>query len=247
MHEGHRQRMYEKLKKGEDLYDHELLEIFLFNAFPRKNTNPIAHALIDSFGSLSGVLNADIEKLMTVKGVGESVALYIKCNAEILRRINTANTSIAVLKTYDEFKTFATVRMRGRNEEVLELYFLEKSGKVKRIISFTNDDINKVEISTRDLSASIAAEKPYGILAAHNHLSGSSSPSDNDDRFTKELQLVCSVHDVILYDHCIYASDTNIYSYFSSGRIDEIRREFSFKELVDEKLKTGNKEKEDKN
>ena len=246
MHEGHRKRMYEKLKNGDALYDHELLEVFLFNAFPRKNTNPLAHALLDSFGSLSGVFSANINQLMTVEGVGENIALYIKCNAEVFRHISTVNTGIAVLSNYDEIKTFVTARMRGKHEEVLEVYFLEKSGKVKRICSYTNADRNKVEISTRDLTAVIAAEQPYGILVAHNHLSGSSAPSANDDRFTKELQLLCSLHDVVLYDHCIYASDTNIYSYFAEGRIDGIRKDFSFKELVDAQLKTREEEKEDK-
>ena len=246
MHEGHRKRMYEKLKNSADLYDHELLEVLLFSACPRKNTNPIAHALLDSFGSLAGVLSADIKQLMTVQGVGESIALYIKCNAEILQRASTVNTGITALKNYEDFKFFTAVRMRGRQQEVLELYFLEKNGKVKRILPFTSDDMSKVEVNTRDVAAVVAAEEPYGILVAHNHLSGSSAPSENDDRFTKELQLLCSFHDVILYDHCIYASDTDVYSYFASGRIDEIRRDFSFKGLVDEKLKTGEEEKEDK-
>ena len=246
MHEGHRQRMYEKLKTGDRLFDHELLEMLLFNACPRKNTNPIAHALLDSFGSLAGVFSADIEQLMTVKGVGESIALYIKCNAEILQRANTVSTCITGLKTYEELKDFAVVRMRGRRQEVLELYFLEKNGNLKRILSFTNDDVSRVEVKTRDIAAAIAAEKPYGILVAHNHLSGSSAPSVNDDRFTQELQLLCSFHDVILYDHCIYASDNNVYSYFSSGKIDGIRRDFSFKGLIDAKLKTGDEEKKDK-
>lgn len=245
MHEGHRKRMYEKLKNGDALYDHELLEIFLFNGFPRLNTNPVAHALLDNFGSLSGVFSADINRLKTVKGVGESIALFIKCNGEILQRISTVNNGIAFLNNYDEFKTFVTVRMRGKNEEVLELYFLEKNGKVKRILSFTSADKSKVEVSTSDISTIVAAEKPYGILVAHNHLSGSSSPSANDDRFTNELQLMCSLHNVILYDHCIYASDTNVYSYFTSGRIEGIRRDFSFKQLVDAQLKTR-EEKEDK-
>ena len=78
MHEGHRRRMYEKLKNDDGLHDHELLEILLFNAYPRINTNPIAHELIKTFGSLSGVLAADVDRLKAVDGVGESVALYIK-------------------------------------------------------------------------------------------------------------------------------------------------------------------------
>ena len=82
MHEGHRQRMYDKLKNDDGLFDHELLEILLFNALPRKNTNPIAHELLDTFGSLAGVLAADTEKLKAVNGVGENVALYLKCIGE---------------------------------------------------------------------------------------------------------------------------------------------------------------------
>ena len=63
MYEGHRRRMYGKLKSGDSLYEHELLEILLFNAFQRKNTNPIAHALLDAFGSIAGVFNAEVEQL----------------------------------------------------------------------------------------------------------------------------------------------------------------------------------------
>lgn len=237
MHEGHRQRMYEKLQSGDRLFDHELLEIFLFNAFPQKNTNPIAHALLNDFGSIAGVFDADMDRLMTVEGVGKSVAQYIKCNAEIMRRISPVNAGVAVLKTYGDFKAFTTVRLRGRQEETLELYCLEKSGKVKRVFTFTNNDHNKVEMKPEDISSIIATEKPYGLLVAHNHLSGNSAPSVNDDRFTCELQLICSLSNVVLCDHCIYASDSNIYSYFSTGKLDAVRRKFSYKELIDARLK----------
>lgn len=237
MHEGHRQRMYDRLENGDSFYDHEVLEMFLFNGLPRANTNPLAHALLDNFGSLAGVFGASIEQLMTVKGVGKNLALYIKCNAEVFRRINPVNAGVAVLKTYEDFKTFVTVRMRGRQEEVLEFYFLEKNGKVKRIFSFTDTDRNKVEVDTDKIAEIIATEKPYGILVAHNHLSGSSKPSISDDRFTKELCLLCNINKAVLYDHCIYASDNNIYSYFADGKIDEIRKDFSFKELIDSQIK----------
>lgn len=245
MHEGHRQRMYDKLAKGDSLYDHEVLEMLLFNGIPRANTNPIAHALLDSFGSLAGVFNASIEQLMTVKGVGENVALYIKCNAEVYRRINPVNAGVAVLKTYADFKTFATVRMRGRQEEVLEFYFLEKNGKVKRIYSYTDTDRSKVEVDTDKITEILAAEKPYGVLVAHNHLSGNSSPSISDDRFTKELCLLCNINNAVLYDHCIYAADNNVYSYFAEGQIDKIRKDFSFKGLIDSQIKRLEDEKED--
>lgn len=238
MHEGHRKRMHEKLKTDAGICDHEVLEILLFNAYPRKNTNPIAHKLIEAFGSLAGVLEADFDQLTGVDGVGENVALYIKCVAECLRRVNTQSAGVAVLKTYEDFKNFVIARMRGNRQEVLEIYCLTKGGKVKRISSFTDEERGKVEVNSDKIAAIMAKERPYGILVAHNHLSGESAPSVSDDRFTGELQLLCSINNVVMYDHCIYASDTNVYSYFGSGKIEEIRRKFSFKKLIDREIET---------
>ncbi len=242
MHEGHRQRMYEKLKNDSCLLDHEILEMFLFNALPRINTNNIAHALIDAFGSLAGVFEADVKQLTSVHGVGDSVALYIKCASECMRRIQPVNVGIAVLKTFNDFKKFTAVRMRGRIDEAIEVYCLENNGKVKRIFSFTDFERSKVEVSADKISYVIATEKPYGILVAHNHLSGNSAPSSNDDRFTAEMQLLCSINNVVLYDHCIYASDTNVYSYFATGKIDEIRQMFSFKKVIDNQINLRSEE-----
>lgn len=241
MHEGHRRRMYEKLKSGDSLYEHELLEILLFNAYSRKNTNPIAHALLDAFGSISGVLNADVAALCAVEGVGESVALYLKCIGECVGHSTKQPAGIAVLKSYEDFKNFTKIRLRGKTEEVLELYCIEKSGKVKKTFTFTSNEQNKVVVDSDRVAKVFASAKPYGLLIAHNHLSGNPQPSANDDRFTMEVQLLCSMNNVELFDHCIYAADESVYSYFSAGRIDKIKREYSFEKLVGEKFKSENK------
>lgn len=229
--------MYEKLKSGDSLYEHELLEILLFNAFQRKNTNPIAHALLDAFGSINGVFNADVEQLCAVEGVGESVALYLKCIGECVGRSVSGNSGAVCLKNYEDFKQFVCQRFRGKTEETLELYCLDKSGKVRKISSFSSNEQSKVQVDADRVAKIIAAVKPYGLIIAHNHLSGSSQPSENDDRFTMEIQLMCSMNNVSLYDHCIYASDKNVFSYFSSGKIDAIKRSFSFDRLVGEQYK----------
>ena len=70
--------MRAKLENGEYLYEHEILEILLYNACPRVNTNPIAHALLERFCSLSEILKADVKELVTVEGVGESVADFLR-------------------------------------------------------------------------------------------------------------------------------------------------------------------------
>jgi len=231
--------MYEKLKNGDGLYEHELLEMLLFNAYPRVNTNPIAHALLNAFGSIPGVLNAEVDELCAVDGVGESVALYLKCIGECTKRSSGNAVGVALLKNYDDFKNFVRLRLRGKTQEFLELYCLEKSGRVKNIFTYTSDDPNKVQIDADRVASVIAAVKPYGLLVAHNHLSGNSAPSQNDDRFTGEVQVMCSMNNVQLYDHCIYASDDNIFSYFSSGKIDKIKNVYTFERLVDESYKKG--------
>ena len=76
MHEGHRRRLLQKLKNGDNLFEHELLEILLFNAYPRKNVNPVAHALLSRFAGIGEILQASPDELTTVEGVGENVALY---------------------------------------------------------------------------------------------------------------------------------------------------------------------------
>ncbi len=238
MHEGHRKRMYEKLKNGDSLYEHELLEILLFNAFQRKNTNPIAHALLDAFGSIAGVLNAEVDELCAIEGVGESVALYLKCIGECTKKaVSSEKPGAVCLKNYEDFRRFVCARMRGKTAEALELYCLDKSGKVKKISSFSSNEQSKVQVDADRVAKIISAVKPYGLIIAHNHLSGSSLPSENDDRFTMEVQLMCSINGVSLYDHCIYASDSNVFSYFSSGKIDAIKRSFSFDKLVGEQYK----------
>lgn len=243
MHEGHRRRMYEKLKNDGTLLDHELLEILLFSAYPRINTNPIAHNLLEKFGTLSGVFNASVEQLVSVNGVGESTALFIKCVGECKKRTANESVGIAVLKSVKDFKNFVAVRMRGKTAEVLEFYCLDKNGRVQSIKSFTNDNQNTVEVGTEEIMRVFVTEKPNGIVIAHNHLSGNGVPSGNDDRFTMQVQLLCSINNVNFYDHCIYASDTEIYSYRSVGELAGIKENFNFKDVMDERIELFSKKK----
>lgn len=220
VHEGHRQRMLKKFAEGGVTLEHELLEMLLFNAYPRKNTNPVAHALLDAFGSLKGVFEADIRDLTAVEGVGESVAAYIKCVAACARPAYSADVAEAYLKNYADFKDFAAMRLRSKASEVLELYLLEKNGRVKYVFSRTNFGEHSVQLERKEIPSVLASIKPYGLLIAHNHLTGDSRPSPKDDKFTSEIAALCALYGVMLYDHCIYASDNNIYSYFSEGRFD---------------------------
>lgn len=232
VHEGHRKRMNKKLASGGLMLEHERLEMLLFNAYPRKNTNPIAHSLINAFGSIRGVLDADVEELKAIKGVGESVALYLKCVAACAKPAYSAEGAEIYLKNYGDFMRFASMRLRTKTEEVLELYLLEKNGKVKYIYSRSEGSEHRVTVKREEISAVIASVKPYGMLIAHNHLTGDSRPSEADDKFTGEMCMLCNLSGILLFDHCVYAADNNVFSYFSEGKIDELKNKYSINTII---------------
>lgn len=233
MHEGHRKRLLEKLKSGNNLFEHEVLEILLFNTYPRKNVNPIAHALLERFAGIKAVLNAEVEELCAVEGVGENVALYLRCIGECVNMGNGCE-NFATIRNTAEFKAFVSLRFRGKGSEVLEFYLLDKNGRVNRIGSFTNGDSERVDVKPEEVIKLISVHKPYGVYVAHNHVVGGSMPSAADDKLTKQVQLICSLNNVRLYDHCIYAGEGDIYSYFLSDRIEIIKEEFSVESILND-------------
>lgn len=221
--------MRAKLEEGAMLYDHEILEILLYNACPRVNTNPLAHALLDRFCSISEILKADVNELISVDGVGKNIAEYLRTVGLCAEQAGNVEGA-AVLKTFGDCKHFVSLRLRGKTEEHLELYFMEKSGKVKRIYSYTSSDRNMAEARAEEIIRNISLAKPDGILAAHNHLNGSAQPSANDEAFTSQLQLICNMNGVTLYDHIIYADD-NYYSFGECGALEKIRAKLSLKNV----------------
>ena len=242
MHEGHRQRMIARLEEHEDsLLDHELLEILLFNAIPRKNTNPIAHALLAKFGTVKGVFAADIDALLAVEGVGESAAFYLKCIGMCINAIYGDEQKTVRLKNYGEFRKFVVSRLHDKEEEVLEFYLCDKGGKVLNIYSHTDNEAHRVSIKSGELSSMLAASGAYGVIVAHNHLTDSSEPSAQDDKFTCEMQLICSMNGVKLLDHCVYGGDGSVFSYFNDGRIDAITKKYAFENVINVLGKLGDK------
>lgn len=222
MHEGHRQRMYERLLNDDKLYDHELLEILLFNAYTRTNTNPIAHDLLSAFGSLQGVFSAETEQLVAVKGVGKNVALYLKCVGAFLERMKSG--SAVSVKNYADFQEYAKKRLRGLREERVEIYYLDKAGRLVYTYSSSSGSMHSAEVDVREFTEKITLVKPYGVFVAHNHLGGDSKPSSNDDDFTCSLYRICKLHGVQFYDHVIYAGDANVFSYHLSGVLDRMKK-----------------------
>lgn len=233
MHEGHRQRMMEKLASETMLQDHELLEILLFYAIPRKNTNEIAHSLIEACGSLSNVFKADVKQLSSVKGVGKATAAYLKTVGTVYERIAAGGLQETshMIFSYHDFSAFISERYGGMKEELLELYALDAKNRIGFIQSFTTGERDRVELSSADVSRFIADHKPKGIVIAHNHPDAAASPSVYDDEFTRLTHVLCSLNNVVLVDHVIVGSDET-YSYYLTGELEKIRENYNVETMM---------------
>ena len=235
MHEGHRQRMLERLERADALQDHELLEILLFNAVPRKNTNPLAHELLSVFGSLEGVFGASFEELLEVNGIGRETAAYLKCIAALLPRMAKSSEEPPKLFNVRTFSAFLTKRMSGLDAEVIEPYCVDVNERIRASRRIALGTASTARAEPEEVSRFLAAHRPAGLVAAHNHPSAPAHPSPDDDRFTAQLEMLCAMNNVRLYDHIIVGQG-GVYSYFLVGRLEEIRKNFNLSALFGGKI-----------
>lgn len=232
IHEGHRQRMYERLSQSDALQDHELLEMILFNAIPRKNTNEIAHALLSAFGSLRAVFDAPMEALMSVEGIGESTAAYLRCMSICMKRLASEDIKALNASAPAEIVPKIRERLGGLEKEALEIYCLNSRGQVIYVQRFSSGDAASARVPVEEVGKLLGSMKPAAIILAHNHVSGRAKPSEQDDRCTAIISLLCNLHNVALLDHFILAP-RDTYSYYTHGRIQVLRDACTVKHLLD--------------
>ena len=223
LHSGHRERVKEKyLRDGLDGFDdHQLLELLLFYAVPRKDTNELAHRLMNSFGSLSAVFDAPID-LLTECGLSKNAAVLIKLLPDTASRylrdkhrdptktINASNAGERILPFF-----VAT------NEEKVLLLLMDAKGKEMFCGIINEGSISASEVNNRKVvQLAVKYNAEYAIIA-HNHPSGFAVPSDTDIQITKAIRdTLCSIG-VKLIDHFIIA-DMEYYSMLRDKELKEI-------------------------
>ncbi len=233
MHEGHRKRMIERLEQnGESLQEHELLEILLYNAIPRKNTNEIAHNLLEAFGGIDRLFEADVKHLTAVDGVGKATAAYIKTISLCYERVQFGKMKRVNFFTVDAVMNYLKNRYLGLSVEVIDLFCIDSRGYVKFYKRFTSYSAEKVDVKATELSSVVINQDPQAVVIAHNHLGADCTPSRSDDSFTAELYALCSMHGIKLQDHVI-VSKNGYYSYHLAGKMQEISAKYSRKNLFE--------------
>lgn len=224
-HAGHRKRMFSRLAEG-TLCDHEYLEMLLFYAIPRRNTNDIAHRLLARFGDLNGVLNAPLQALQEIDGVGENAASLLMLLGTICsqyRPYSIATGMWPVVYNRESFLAF----VKGRYTELklpyecVDVYLVDDNGRFYGCRRFGGQNLGKVLLSTDALGELLSRESPSALVLVHNHPSNLPKPSQKDDETTQCVLTLCNIHNVLLLDHVIFA-ETGLYSYFTSGRLKEL-------------------------
>lgn len=222
LHNGHRQRMYQKISQG-GLCDHELLETLLFFAIPRRNTNDIAHRLIRKFRSLSGVLNATADELSEVEGMGDSSAAFVQCIGEIIKNCNTTlKREIPSHYVSDEFIAFVKNTYADISHEVLDVYFLQDDTYIYLRRRFIGD-CSSVTLQIKWLQKLIFDCEPTGIVLVHNHPSGCAEPSTEDRIALEQCQQLCLNMNVLFCEFLVCA-DEGVYSFYKTGEIARVAK-----------------------
>jgi DNA repair protein radc len=210
MHEGHRERLRKRFKEGglDAFADHEALELLLSFAIPRKDVNPLAHSLIDHFGTLENVLYADMADLCHMQGIGANAAALLTLVPKIMQRVQLQRAGKRpVLSTLEQATHYLRELFRGRKTEVFYVLMLDNQQRLLHVEKISEGSHSHANVETRAVVQSCLKSSAASVILAHNHPGGSLRPSMEDQRLTAELEKALSYIGVECVDHIIVSDD----------------------------------------
>lgn len=197
------------MKSGlDDFAPHNVLEFLLFYSIPRGDTNPIAHRLIDAFGSLSGVFDATPEELMKVSGVGESTAILISMIPQMARKyLEDKADAVNVVGGCGDIGAYLLPKFIGRTNEALMMVSIDNKNKVISCSVVAEGTVDSAKVSRRKVMEEAMKVKATRVILAHNHPRGVAVPSAEDVAMTREIGRLFAQVGIELVDHIIIADD----------------------------------------
>ena len=216
---GHRKRLQEKFTTAgiEALHDYEVLELLLTYVIRRQDVKPQAKALLEKFGSVKGIVDAEIDDLQTVPGIGDHSAILFKLVKEIaaLYLKQKAKEKKQVTCT-TELLDFCRTVMGGKKDEEFCVIYLDAQNQIIEFETIQKGIVNQAVVYPRQVLESALKKKASAIILAHNHPSGHVRPSDADIRLTKTIQETAKVLDILVHDHIIIG-ENRFFSFREEG------------------------------
>ena len=209
VHDGHREKMRRRfLETGLDSFaEHEALELLLFYAIPRRDTNALAHQLMDHFGSLDAVLSAPVEELMRMDGIGENAAVLLKLVPRVVQKAKLAANKETIINSTEKAGDYLLERFCGEKNEVIYQLCLDRKGKLLSCRRLNEGGADSSELNIRRLVENALLVSASAVILSHNHPSGIALPSSEDYATTERVQAALNMVGVALVDHIIVADD----------------------------------------
>lgn len=218
LNQGHRSRMRKRyLTCGfSGFQEHEILELLLFYALPRVNTNPIAHQLLKEFHSLAGVLDADPVELQKIPGIREQAAVFLNMLPELFRYYQLSKETEQETRKQLELDraSFMATHLQhlytGVQREQVAVLLLDNSLQIIQECFLSEGSVTISTLSIRSIAELAFKYQAACVILAHNHPGGSASPSQEDCYVTKQVYTGLQYLNVTLEDHYIIGKNAVI-------------------------------------
>lgn len=224
IHEGHRARLRQQfLQEGLDNFTEiQALELILFPVIPRRDTNPIAHRLLERFGSFAQVLETPVEDLKKVEGIGDSAAAYLHMVLEAGRFYQLSRSrNTHILPSLEKCGEYLTAFFYGKRVEMVYLLCLDAKCMVLGCKKLGEGSVNSAGLSVRKIVETALSMNATTVIMAHNHPSGLAIPSDEDLQTTRKVAAALRAVEIQLADHIVVADDDYVSMVQSGFRFED--------------------------
>jgi DNA repair protein RadC len=207
---GHRKRLRERFRKagGQGLQDYELLELLLTYALLRKDVKPVAKDLVAHFGTLAGVLDADLDELQRVPGLGSAAATLVRLVKELeVAHLAEGMRHRDLLCSPQAAVDFARLKLAGYPHEAFMAIYLNTRNEVIDHETIHEGTIDRAVIYPRRIVEAALSRHAAGLLLVHNHPSGHTDPSEEDKQVTGAIAQAAAAVDIRVLDHVVVSRD----------------------------------------
>lgn len=212
MNDGHRQRLRERFEQSglHGFHDHEVLELLLSYAIPRRDVKPLAKNLMARFGALSAVVDAPVAQLRQVDGIGLQASVLLAMIPRLIERYQQDRwQSNRSFHSTQDAVAYLSSKLGTERAEVFAILALNSQNALIAYEEIQRGSVNRTAVFPRLVVEACLKHRATAVILAHNHPSGDPSPSSADRQLTRRLKRVLNDLDIQAHDHIIVAGSAH--------------------------------------